>query len=64
MLSIWSIVNLFKPTILACARSAGGTMARASSLLFTSTVIQALWFPSSHPQSAWVRKWEPLDRNT
>jgi len=25
---------------------------------------QALWTPSMHPQSAWVRKWDPEERNT
>src|SRR5215470_4956779 len=35
-------------------------MLRASSLLLTSTTIQALWTPSLQPKSAWVRKCEPV----
>src|SRR5688572_4141181 len=38
-------------------------MLRASSLLSASTIIHALWSPSLQPQSARVRKWEPLRRN-
>src|SRR5436190_16912106 len=46
------------------ARNAGGTIARASALLPTSTMIQALWAPSMQPQSAWVRKWDPVESST
>ena len=54
-----SIPNLVRPTTVARRRNAGGSMLRASSLLFTSTTIQALWTPSLQPKSAWVRKCEP-----
>src|SRR5690349_21153 len=37
-------------------------MARACSLFSTSTMIQALCSPSEHPQSACVRKCDPLLR--
>src|SRR5206468_11957101 len=56
--------NQLRPTTLACARNAGGTMLRASSLLSTSTSIHALWSPSLHPQSARDRKWDPVLRKT
>src|SRR5262245_48486469 len=35
-------------------------MLRASSRLVTSTIIHALWTPSSQPKSEWVRKCEPV----
>jgi len=64
MASIWSIENVFSPTMLAWARKAGGTIDRASSLLSTSTIIHAWCSPSMQPQSAFLRKWEPLVRKT
>src|SRR5262245_10621465 len=44
----------------ARARKIGGTMALASFRLSTSTMIHPLCSPSKHPQSAWVKKWEPV----
>ena len=59
-----SIVNVLSCTIFACARNAGGTMLRASSLLSTSTNIHALCTPSLHPHSVRLKKWDPVLRKT
>ena len=59
-----SIVNVLSCTIFACARNAGGTMLRASSLLSTSTTIHALCTPSLHPHSVRLKKWDPVLRKT
>jgi len=58
------IVNALSCTIFVLGRNAGGTMWSASSLLSTSTTIHALCSPSLHPQSAWLKKWDPLLRKT
>lgn len=47
-------------TTRALGRYQGGMMLRACCLSGVSTMIQALWMSSEQPQSAWVRKWEPV----
>src|SRR5262249_13567201 len=39
-------------------------MCSAASLLSTSTIIHALWSPSLQPQSAWLRKCDPVVRKS
>src|SRR5262245_45004357 len=48
----------------AWERNAGGTIASASGLVSTSTRIHALCTPSLQPHSAFVRKCDPVERNT